>query len=43
MYNRLLTLYKDGLLTEKGLTNAVKKGWITSEQMQQIIDSVPKN
>lgn len=43
MYNRLLELFKDGLLTEEGLSNAVKKGWIKEEQKQQIIDSVTKN
>lgn len=39
MYNRLLMLYQDGLLTENGLSNAVLKGWITPEQKQQIIDT----
>lgn len=43
MYNRLLTLYQEGLLTEDGLTNAVKKDWIKAEQKQQIIDTVTKN
>jgi hypothetical protein len=40
MYNRLLTLYQEGRLTEQMLSNAVKKGWITEEQKQQIIESV---
>lgn len=39
MYNRLLMLYKDGLLSEEGLSNAVAKKWITESQKQQIIDS----
>ncbi|SHM82015.1 hypothetical protein SAMN02746066_03422 [Anaerosporobacter mobilis DSM 15930] len=40
MYNRLLTLYKDGLLSEEGLTNAVKKDLIKEDQKQQIIRSL---
>ena len=43
MYNRLLSLYIDGLLSEDGLSNAVAKRWIKEEQKQQIIDSVTKN
>lgn len=43
MYNRLFCLYKDELLSEDGLFNAVVKRWITESQKQQIIDSVIKN
>lgn len=42
MYNRLLCLYKDELLSEDGLFSAVVKRWITESQKQQIIDSVKK-
>lgn len=43
MYNRLLSLYIDGLLSEDGLSNAVEKRWITEKQKQQIIETVTKN
>lgn len=43
MYNRSLSLYKDELLSEDGLSNAVVKRWITEGQKQQIKDSVTKN
>lgn len=39
MYYTLLRLYNEGRLTEKGLSNAVAKGWITEEQKQEIIAS----
>lgn len=42
MYNRLLNLYTDGLLSEDGLSNAVKKGWIKEEQKQEIINYVTR-
>nr|WP_294490755.1 XkdX family protein [uncultured Anaerosporobacter sp.] len=42
MYNRLLNLYTDGLLSEEGLSNAVKKDWIKEEQRQQIINFITK-
>lgn len=37
MYERLKRLYRDGEITENGLEKAVKKGWITKEQMDEII------
>lgn len=40
MYNRLLTLYKDGLLSEDGLSNAVQKKWISEAQKNNIIESL---
>lgn len=39
MYNRLKRLYLAGQLTEAGLVNAVKRGWITQEQIEEIIAS----
>lgn len=39
MYYTLLRLYKEDKLTEKGLVNAMSKGWITEEQKQEIIAS----
>ena len=39
MYNKLLNMYKRGLLTEAQLDNAVKKGWITEEQKEEILNS----
>lgn len=36
MYNTLLRLYATGKLSEKGLQNAVAKGWITVEQAEEI-------
>jgi hypothetical protein len=38
MYNRLLMLYQEGRLTEQMLSNAVKKGWITEVQKQQMLN-----
>lgn len=37
MYNRLLNLYKDGILTEKGLNAAVENKFITEAQKNEII------
>ncbi|MBY6934561.1 XkdX family protein [Clostridium botulinum] len=39
MYYTLLRLYIEDKLTEKGLTNAVSKGWIIEAQKQEIIAS----
>lgn len=37
MYERLKRLYRNGEINEKGLEKAVTKGWITKEQMDEII------
>lgn len=39
MFETLLRLYKTGKLSEKGLDNAVAKGWITEEEKVLIIES----
>lgn len=39
MYSTLLRLYQQGKLTMQGLNNAVALGWITQEQMEQILSS----
>ena len=39
-YARLKRLYAQGLLTEKGLRNAVNRGWIMEEEMEDIIKEV---
>lgn len=39
MYNTLLRLYKEGRLTEQGLINAFLKGWVTEEQIEEILNS----
>ena len=39
MYNTLKRLYLTGKIKETGLSNAVKKGWITEEQKAEIIAS----
>ena len=36
MYETLKRLYQGGKMTDAQLTNAVKKGWITAEQAQEI-------
>lgn len=36
MYKRLKRLYEEGRLTKEELQNAVIKGWITNEQLQEI-------
>lgn len=40
MFERLKTLYENGRITKAGLTNAVKKGWITEEQKKEILGTV---
>ena len=37
MYERLKRLYRNGEINESGLEKAVQKGWITKEQMDEII------
>ena len=37
MYERLKRLYIEGKITEEGLTEAVKKKWITEEEKEMII------
>lgn len=37
MYNKLLSMYQRGLLTEVQLQKAVEKGWISEEEKIQII------
>jgi hypothetical protein len=37
MYETLLGLAKEGLLNKKMLDRAVKKGWITNEQEEEIL------
>lgn len=37
MYSRLERLYKEGKLTKENLQNAVKRGWITQEEYEQIV------
>lgn len=39
MYERLKRLYQEDRATEAMLKNAVKRGWITDEEMQEIIAS----
>ena len=39
MYERLKRLYQKDRATEAMLKNAVKRGWITDEEMQEIIAS----
>ena len=36
MYDNIKRLYIEGRLTDKGLANAVTKGWITPEQAEEI-------
>lgn len=38
MYERLKRLYNEGRIHEAELQNAVAKGWITEEQMKEIIE-----
>jgi len=40
MYERLKRLYREGKIDKTGLANAVEKGLITQEQMDQIIKEV---
>lgn len=37
MYETLLGLAKEGLINKKMLDRAVKKGWITKEQEEEIL------
>lgn len=37
MFERLKRLYKSGALNEAGLEKAVRLGWITEEQKQEIM------
>lgn len=37
MFEKLKRLYEADRLTETGLQNAVAKGWITAEEMQEIM------
>lgn len=37
MYETLKRLYRERGLTDAQLANAVKKGWITAEQAQEIM------
>nr|DAR90932.1 MAG TPA: hypothetical protein [Caudoviricetes sp.] len=37
MYETLLGLARDGLLNKRMLDRAVKKGWITKEQEEEIL------
>lgn len=37
MYERLKRLYRNGEINENGLEKAATKGWITKEQMDEII------
>lgn len=39
MYERLKRLYQEGRASETMLKNAVKRGWITDGEMQEIIAS----
>lgn len=39
MFERLSRLYQEGKIDEVGLMNAIKRGWITKEQAQEIISS----
>lgn len=36
MYNRLKRLYLDGRLSDAGIDNAVKLGWITQDEADEI-------
>ena len=38
MFERLKKLYIEHKINEAGLQKAVDKGWITAEEMQQIIE-----
>lgn len=40
MYKTLKRLYDEGRLTVQGLRNAVTKGWITEEDMKEIMGIV---
>ena len=42
MYERLKRLYQEGRASEAMLKNAVKRRWITKEEMQEILSSKKK-
>lgn len=37
MFERVKRLYETGKITEAGLTNAVKIGWISAEEKEKIL------
>ena len=37
MFERLKRLYESGQLDQKGIENAVAKGWISQEQAEEIL------
>ena len=37
MFERLKRLYAEGKIDERGITNAVAKGWITQDQAEEIL------
>ena len=39
MYERLKRLYQEGRASEAMLKNAVKRGWITDEEKEEIIEA----
>lgn len=41
MYNTLKKMYNEGKLDVSGLEKAVEKGWITQDQLDQIIAEGP--
>lgn len=38
MFERLKRLYSEGKIDETGINNAVNKGWITQEQVDEILN-----
>lgn len=40
MFERLTRLYNAKILTKQGLKNAVKNGWITEDQYEEITGDV---
>ena len=42
MFETLKRLYHDGAIGTAQLENAVAKGWITEEKMQEILESAPE-
>lgn len=40
MFERLKRLYEEGRLNDKGIENAVMKGWITEDQARAILTPV---
>ena len=38
MFERLKRLYENGQLNQRGIENAVAKGWITLEEADEIIN-----